>query len=248
MTLLADGDSVMFCIVTMGRQVAKRVKIFLKFAEENISAEIKKISLVCSIMRSSSFLNNEAFTNSHDVLVILMCRKILLISCTLRFYFYNDMEPQYLISFWHLVARLDMDIYCNRNNPIFSTSTFLCNTVSMDFPDWFNISLVRVYIWLLIPVLIPIWLNKSTAWRTTWLCTEVFINILSSILHHVILWFMKQCYNCIIMHGSTVQNNQIILRKFVSQTSILLVAVRLFFQNFGKTIFWFSKKRVINEY
>ncbi len=37
----------------------------------------------------------------------------LLVSCwyTLRNYFYNDMDPLHPMSFWHLVARLDMDIY-----------------------------------------------------------------------------------------------------------------------------------------
>ncbi len=39
-------------------------QVFFKCAEENISAEIKRMSLVCSIMRLSLFLNNEALTNT----------------------------------------------------------------------------------------------------------------------------------------------------------------------------------------
>ena len=31
--------------------------------------------------------------------------------CTLRNYFYIDMDPLHPMSFWRLVARLDMDIY-----------------------------------------------------------------------------------------------------------------------------------------
>ncbi len=32
-------------------------------------------------------------------------------TCTLRNYFYIDMDPPHPMSFWHLLARLDMDIY-----------------------------------------------------------------------------------------------------------------------------------------
>ena len=50
--------------IANGPQQICGVRIILKCAEENISAEIKRMCLVCSIMRLSWFLNNEAFTNT----------------------------------------------------------------------------------------------------------------------------------------------------------------------------------------
>ncbi len=39
--------------------------------------------------------------------------------CNLRNYFYIDMDPPHPMSFWHLLARLDMDIYPQNKCDVF---------------------------------------------------------------------------------------------------------------------------------
>ena len=51
---------------------------------------------------------------------------------TLRNYFYNDMDPLHPMSFWHLVARLDVDIY--PQNKCYGTAVW----IKLPSPVWTN--------------------------------------------------------------------------------------------------------------
>ncbi len=47
----------------------------------------------------------------HSFFVVVVVDSFTFTTCTLRNYFYIDMDPPHPMSFWHLLARLDMDIY-----------------------------------------------------------------------------------------------------------------------------------------